>query len=123
MCVGIGVNVIPPANGAIEADGKNAPIYLRDLPGAQDASPAEVAAAVLREYGPVYDAWRHEGVEPFLSESDAHAFLVDRTVRIAGVHGAVTCEGAVRGVDRDGRLVLATSEGERRIASGEAHLV
>ena len=124
MCVGIGVNVASPTGGAVAAGGKNAPLYLRDLPGAQGATPASAADAVLREYAPVYDAWLHEGIAPFLSEYDAHAFLTARTVRIANVDGAVTCEGIVRGIDEDARLVVIDADGEiRRITSGEAHLV
>lgn len=123
LCVGIGANVARPAANAFEADGKNAAAYLRELPGAQSATCADAARAVLREYAAVYEAWLREGVEALLSEYHAHAYLTGRAVAVESRDGGIVREGVVRGVDEHGRLIVEDERGVRHaVASGEAHL-
>ena len=126
VCVGIGVNVLPPAE-LVAVGGKNAPAYLADLGFGftceQRAAVDEVAAAVLRELGPLYERWLGEGLAPLVSEYDAHGALAGRAVTVEDRNGAVLTEGIVRGIDGDGRLVVAQPDGGlHAVMSGEAHI-
>lgn len=127
VCVGIGVNVLPPARPA-ELPGKNAPAYLADLGygftcearGAVD----EVAAAVLRELAPLYERWEAAGLGPLVPEYDACAALAGRALTVADRNGAVLAEGTAVGIDGHGRLLIRRLDGtERPVSSGEAHVL
>ncbi|MCI2241262.1 biotin--[acetyl-CoA-carboxylase] ligase [Adlercreutzia faecimuris] len=127
VCVGIGVNVLPPARPA-ELPGKNAPAYLADLGygftcearGAVD----EVAAAVLRELAPLYERWEAAGLGPLVPEYDACAALAGRALTVADRNGAVLAEGTAVGIDEHGRLLIRRPDGtEHPVSSGEAHIL
>lgn len=123
MCAGIGVNVEPPHGRRIEIGGKNVPIYLRELSGAEDVALTDVAQAVLREFSAVYDTWLDFGIEALLDDYQRHSYLTGRAVRIEAHDGAVLCAGVARGVDGQGRLVVEDeTKVLHKVASGEAHL-
>lgn len=126
VCVGIGVNVLPPSAPAVVA-GKNAPAYLADLGfgftcearGAVD----EVAAAVLRELAPLYEQWASAGFAPLVADYDAHAALTGLALTMVDRNDAVLAEGTAVGVDERGCLVLRAPDGSLvPVASGEAHI-
>lgn len=126
VCVGIGVNVLPPARPAAVA-GKNTPAYLADLGfgftceerGAVD----EVAGAVLREMALLYDQWACEGLASLVVEYDAHAALTGRALTVADRNGSVLAEGVAAGIDERGCLLLRRPDGTlASVASGEAHI-
>ena len=112
-----------PAAAKLHTGGKGAPISMCELAGATVAV-RDVADAVLAQLGKAYRTWVDEGPAPALAEFARHSFLTGRSVRVATVDGAVVCEGAVRGIDEDARLIVADASGElHRVSSGEAHLV
>lgn len=126
VCVGIGVNVLPPSVPATVA-GKNAPAYLADLGfgftcearGAVD----EVAAAVLRELAPLYEQWASAGFAPLVADYDAHAALTGLALTMVDRNDAVLAEGTAVGVDERGCLVLRAPDGSLvPVVSGEAHI-
>ena len=123
VCVGIGVNVGLPTGGDGSAvGGKNVPVYLPEL--GFEGSIDDVAAAILRAYPPLYDAWLLEGFAPLVDEYATHASLTGRSVCMVNRAGEPIAQGTVAAVDEFGRLVLRTPDGALvPVASGEAHLV
>lgn len=129
VCVGIGVNVHPPAAPLAPAalPGKNVPAYLADLGFGftceARAAVDEVAAAVLGELGPLYERWAREGLAPLVAEYDAHAALTGRALTMVDRNDAVLAEGVAAGIDDQGRLLLRRPDGDLvPMASGEAHI-
>lgn len=146
ICVGIGVNVAPPeGDAAPQVGGKNVPAYVADLAGrtrvGDDGAPSaselieRVRAAVLREFGALYERWVVEGFAALLDEYAAHAALTGMRVSIVNLDGSVQVAGTVRGVDTFGRLLVEPSDAFGRllvesfdasgvvaVSSGEAHV-
>lgn len=129
VCVGIGVNVHPPAAPLTPAalPGKNVPAYLADLGFGftceARAAVDEVAAAVLGELGPLYERWAREGLAPLVAEYDAYAALTGRALTMVDRNDAVLAEGVAAGIDDQGRLLLRRPDGDLvPMASGEAHI-
>ena len=127
VCVGIGVNVEPPAD-AMEVGGKNAPAYLADLGFGftceREAAINSVGDAILREFEPLYRRWCEDGFEALSREFAECSMLEGCFIRVANQMGKVVCKGTVRGVDASGRLLLQLEDGETRaVESGEVHLL
>ena len=127
VCVGIGINVVPP-DESVDVGGKNRPAYLADVAGWARVDALEaigsVARAVLGAFAPLYAVWCRQGFAPLLEEYEAHASLTGKQVRIADQAGSVLCEGTVRGIDVHGRLLVETDQGAIvPISSGEAHVL
>lgn len=119
VCVGIGVNVLPPAE-RLELDGKNVPAYLSDL---GCSSVDAVRGAVLREAAIAYSAWLSQGLDPFLTEINEHQALFGRAVRVSDIRGETIGRGVVEAIDERGRLLVRSAEGRlEAVFSGEAHL-
>lgn len=74
---------------------------------------APILARLLERLEERYEGWRARGLEAMLEEIRARDFLGGRTVRVSGV------AGRARGIDRHGRLEIATDDGLKRIESGE----
>lgn len=125
VCVGIGVNVVAPAE-AVPVGGKNAPCYLADLGmGAQgDGAVETVRQGVLRELGSVYDQWLAEGFGALHGEYERHDALAGRSVAVEDREGNVLAEGIVLGTDAHGCLLVqdARTGAAVPVASGEAHV-
>lgn len=126
VCVGVGVNVLPPDERP-DVGGKNRPAYVADLVGsiaAPGIAVEVVLEAFLAAFAPLYGAWRCNGFAPFADEFNAYSSLNGQNVRMVDHTGNLLAEGAVAGVDAQGRLVLRSEFGiETAISSGEAHLV
>ena len=127
VCVGIGVNVEPPAD-AMEVGGKNAPAYLADLGFGftceRESAINAVGDAILREFEPLYRRWCEDGFEALSREFAECSMLEGCFIRVANQMGKVVCKGTVRGVDASGRLLLQLEDGETRaVESGEVHLL
>ena len=123
MCVGVGVNVLPPEERP-DVGGKNRPAYVADYAAGQAPSVIAVLDAFLAAFGPLYDRWMRDGFAPFASEFNAHASLAGREVAVADRAGEVFARGVVQRVDDQGRLVIRDERGvEVPVSSGEAHLV
>ena len=127
VCVGIGVNVEPPAD-AMEVGGKNAPAYLADLGFGftceHESAINAVGDAILREFEPLYRRWCEDGFEALSREFAECSMLEGCFIRVANQMGKVVCKGTVRGVDASGRLLLQLEDGKTRaVESGEVHLL
>ena len=146
VCVGIGINVFPPAI-AQPVEGRNVPAYLTDLMVAPDAAPGatltqavaalpederaarreevitdvqrEVLARVLVAYG----RWRELGFAPAMPLYGAASFLDGRRLRIENASGETVVEGEGAGVDERGRLLVRAADRIVPVSSGEAHVV
>lgn len=119
VCVGVGVNVRPPAERP-EVGGKNRAAYVADV---VDASVDDVLDAFLAAFAPLYGAWTSKGFAPLADEFNAHSSLAGRTVAVVDREGATLASGLVVRVDGRGRLVLRDASGaEAAVSSGEAHL-
>ena len=100
VIVGIGVNV---NRGPDAFPGST---YISDVKGTM---PPEVAAAVvIRSVLRTYGAWRSAGYrfEPFRGEYLANLCIMGEDVSITRLDGTVEAEGAVEGIDENGRLVV-----------------
>lgn len=126
VCVGVGVNVLPPDERP-DVGGKNRPAYVADLADSVAAPAVAVEAvleALLAAFVPLYGAWRRNGFAPLVDEFNAYSSLNGQNVRMVDRANNLLAEGAVVGVDAQGRLVLRSESGiETAISSGEAHLV
>ena len=125
-CVGVGVNVLPPDERP-DVGGKNRPAYVADLADSVAAPAVAVEAvleALLAAFAPLYGVWRRNGFAPLVDEFNAYSSLNGQNVRMVDRADNLLAEGAVVGVDAQGRLVLRSESGiETAISSGEAHLV
>lgn len=123
VCVGVGVNVLPPDERP-DVGGKNRAAYVADLVTAAPPSIETVLDAFLAAFSPLYDEWTCDGFAALVDEFNAHASLIGRTVSVVDRAGSTLAEGAVRRIDAQGRLVLLDASGtETPVSSGEAHLV
>ncbi|RNL41312.1 biotin--[acetyl-CoA-carboxylase] ligase [Paraeggerthella hongkongensis] len=127
VCVGTGVNVIPPVERA-QVGGRNVPAYVADMvPALAHKDPARaldsVFDAIATEFSLLYQRWTRDGFEPLADEYNEHALLSGKQVRLVDRVGALIAEGAVARVDSFGRLVLCDDVGlETPVTSGEAHI-
>ena len=123
VCVGVGVNVLPPDERP-DVGGKNRAAYVADLVPVAPPSIETVLDAFLAAFSPLYDEWTRSGFAALVDEFNAHASLIGRTVSVVDRAGSTLAEGAVRRIDAQGRLVLLDASGaETPVSSGEAHLV
>lgn len=123
VCVGVGVNVLPPDERP-DVGGKNRAAYVADLVPVAPPSIEAVLAAFLAAFSPLYDEWARAGFAALVDEFNAHASLIGRTVSVVDRAGSTLAEGVVRRIDAQGRLVLLDASGtEIPVSSGEAHLV
>lgn len=128
VCVGVGVNVIPPDDRP-DVGGKNRPVYIAQLGSClSESSPSEaldlVFAAILTEIESLYRVWRHDGFEPMLDEYNRHASLTGRQVSLVDRDGSEHISGVVRKTDASGRLIVHADDGiDVPVSSGEAHII
>ncbi|WP_232050919.1 biotin--[acetyl-CoA-carboxylase] ligase [Arabiibacter massiliensis] len=119
VCVGVGVNVRPPAERP-DVGGKNRAAYVADLAA---VSVEDVLAAFLAAFAPLYGEWTRDGFAPLVDEFNAHVSLTGCDVRMVDRDGTAIAAGTVERVDASGRLILRDAAGvETPVASGEAHL-
>lgn len=121
MCVGIGVNVVAPAE-LCAVGGKNAAAYAADL-AAGPVSIVQVRDAVLGELARCYERWQAGGFAAFAEEYGRCAALTGRQVRVERADGSVIACGTVQGVDEAGALIVQDEQGcQASVTSGEAHI-
>ena len=125
ICIGIGVNVLPPAAPA--AVSGNRPLYLAELGYGhtcqQQQAVDEVAQAVLGQFARLYTRWLQEGFAPFAAGFSQDNPLAGKRVAMVDVEGRPLAEGVAQGVDERGNLLLLTADGPRAMGFGEAHIV
>ena len=112
---------------SLEAHGGGVCVGVGDLADSVAAPAVAVEAvleALLAAFAPLYGVWRRNGFAPLVDEFNAYSSLNGQNVRMVDRADNLLAEGAVVGVDAQGRLVLRSESGiETAISSGEAHLV
>lgn len=125
VCVGVGVNVSRPEQGA-PANAKNIPVFLDELGLSGESVEDRIAAvsdALCEQLAELYPQWCEQDFVPFAAEFDSCAALTGRFVRMEDIEGNPLASGTVERVAVDGRLVLRTPDGKELFASsGEAHI-
>jgi BirA family biotin operon repressor/biotin-[acetyl-CoA-carboxylase] ligase len=112
VVVGIGMNV-NQTRSELPLDAPAAPASLRTLTGTTFER-AELLGSLLLRLERRYDTWRRGGLDELYGELGARDFLRGRRVAADGVAGTATR------ILRDGRLEIATDDGDvRLVESGE----
>ncbi|OUO89748.1 biotin--[acetyl-CoA-carboxylase] ligase [Gordonibacter sp. An230] len=121
VCVGVGVNVVPPAERP-DVGGKNEAAYVAEF--AKGAVTVDhVFDAFLVAFSALYARWQRDGFAPFVEEYNARSHLIGSDVTIEDRSGTLLASGTVARVDACGRLVLRSPGGaEFSVSSGEAHV-
>lgn len=118
LCLGIGINVVPPSSSKA---GKE--VYLAELTCSGECPSVEkVSDALLTELGAIYNTWLDQPFLHFLSEYNEHNVMSGRRVSIQAGQG--TIEGEFLHIDEAGRMMIRTEDhGVIPIVSGEAHVL
>lgn len=128
VCVGTGVNVVPP-EGRPSVGGKNTPAYLADLAPRFAVLPQREALdgvfdAVAVQLAACYERWLAQGFDSFADELNAVSSLRNRSVSLVDRKGAEVASGMAVRIDGQGCLVVRDGFGcETAVSSGEVHLV
>ncbi|TYB91960.1 biotin--[acetyl-CoA-carboxylase] ligase [Micromonospora sp. WP24] len=121
VVVGIGLNVTLRADELPE-NPTGLPATSLQLAGAATTDRDPLLRALLRALADWYDRWRSAGgdaVASGLREAYVSACAtIDRPVRVLLPDGS-ELTGTATGVDRDGQLVVETSDGPRQVAAGD----
>ncbi|MEV6370195.1 biotin--[acetyl-CoA-carboxylase] ligase [Micromonospora musae] len=121
VVVGIGLNVTLRADELPE-NPTGLPATSLQLAGAATTDRDPLLRALLRALADWYDRWRSAGgdaVASGLREAYVAACAtIDRPVRVLLPDGS-ELTGTATGVDRDGQLVVETSDGPRQVAAGD----
>lgn len=112
LVAGIGVNVVDP--------GREQSAWVREA--VPQVRVPQAAAAVLDGIAGAYRQWLETGFAPMRAEYDSLLTLSGRGVAVRDATGRVLAEGAVRGVDEAGALLVETAEGIVPVHAGEATL-
>lgn len=116
VVVGVGLNVLPRAEGAAAGPPlAHGYACLQELDAATSA-PAALAAVAL-PLARALKRFERDGFAPFAPGFAARDLLLGQGVV---AYGSSTLEGEAAGVDEQGALRLRTAAGEFRIVSGEA---
>jgi BirA family biotin operon repressor/biotin-[acetyl-CoA-carboxylase] ligase len=118
VIIGIGINVaIPEAAGAqIDQNWTD----LQRLTGQEAPSRNRLASAVLDHTITAIENFEQSGLQPFLEEWSRHDVIRDRQVSLQLPNETIL--GRACGVDPGGALLVETTSGRRRFASGEVSL-
>ncbi len=114
VVVGVGVNTFP--QGAFGDDEPPNAACL-PLPGREKA---ELLRTFFEELSRLWRRFRDDGFAPIREEYMALSFPLGTPIRV--VSGDLSLPGRFAGVDDEGRLLLACSDGEKRFAAGEVSL-
>jgi BirA family biotin operon repressor/biotin-[acetyl-CoA-carboxylase] ligase len=111
---GFGLNVIRPQESF------EAAAYLEESVG--PVAPARAAAAALDGIASAYIDWRTQGFAGLAQEFESSSVLAGRVVSVSDSVGRTVVEGPVRGIDPEGRLLVADGESIVRVAAGDVTL-
>jgi BirA family transcriptional regulator, biotin operon repressor / biotin---[acetyl-CoA-carboxylase] ligase len=83
---------------------------------------AAVVASVLDCVAEAYGTWRRDGFESLRAEYEALSWLTGRGIRVTDAAGRLVADGTGAGIDKYGRLVVATPDGPVSVAAGDVTL-
>ena len=115
VIVGIGVNVSMPRDAVAAID--QPWTDLQQLTGDTSISRNDLAARLLDEVMPAIEAFDAAGLQPFLDEWRRYDLVSGREVDLLLPNERIT--GTACGIDGGGALLVDTTSGRRRYASGE----
>jgi BirA family biotin operon repressor/biotin-[acetyl-CoA-carboxylase] ligase len=115
VIVGIGVNVSMPRDAVAAID--QPWTDLQQLTGDTIISRNDLAARLLDEVIPAIQAFDAAGLQPFLDEWRRYDLISGREVDLLLPNERIT--GTACGIDGGGALLVDTTSGRRRFASGE----
>jgi BirA family biotin operon repressor/biotin-[acetyl-CoA-carboxylase] ligase len=115
VIVGIGVNVSMPRDAVAAID--QPWTDLQQLAGDTGISRNDLAARLLDEVMPAIEAFDAAGLQPFLDEWRRYDLVSGREVDLLLPNERIT--GTACGIDGGGALLVDTTNGRRRFASGE----
>lgn len=115
VIVGIGVNVSMPRDAVAAID--QPWTDLQQLAGDTSISRNDLAARLLDEVMPAIEAFDAAGLQPFLDEWRRYDLVSGREVDLLLPNERIT--GTACGIDGGGALLVDTTSGRRRFASGE----
>lgn len=118
VIVGIGVNVSMPRDAVAAID--QPWTDLQQLAGDTGISRNDLAARLLDEVMPAIEAFDAAGLQPFLDEWRRYDLVSGREVDLLLPNERIT--GTACGIDGGGALLVDTTSGRRRFASGEVSL-
>jgi BirA family transcriptional regulator, biotin operon repressor / biotin---[acetyl-CoA-carboxylase] ligase len=118
VIIGIGINVAMPETAAAEIDQNW--IDLRRLTGREAVSRNRLASDVLNHMTAALEEFERSGLQPFLEEWSRHDVIQGRQVSLRLPNEVI--QGRVCGIDSGGALLVDTTSGRRRFASGEVSL-
>ncbi len=127
VCIGIGMNLFQPQE-AQPISGKYRQAYVfegKAQPGLseeQRSAMTRVLELALQEVERRYAIWAKQGFRAFYQEYSKRFAYKGKQATLTTVTGAQTTAGTIQGVDRQGNLLVQTSEGVRPMASGEVHI-
>jgi BirA family biotin operon repressor/biotin-[acetyl-CoA-carboxylase] ligase len=115
VIVGVGVNVDMPPDEALSIDQPWTDLHR--LTGDHCISRNDLAARLLDEIMPAIEAFDATGLQSFLDEWRHYDLVSGRAVDLLLPNELIT--GTACGIDAGGALLVETSNGRRRFASGE----
>lgn len=128
VCVGIGLNVFPPAQ-CMEVSGKYSLSYIREdvvvdsISADQRLFMARVLTMLIQEVKLCYQQWGDQGFASFLDEYREHMAWLGAHVQLETIDGSSFAEVEICGVDEEGYLLVRAASGDiMRAASGEVHV-
>jgi BirA family biotin operon repressor/biotin-[acetyl-CoA-carboxylase] ligase len=111
VVLGIGLNV-NQTREQLPTETKAPAASLRTIDG-RERDREEVLETLLGRLDSAYEAWRAGGLEALYDDLGSRDFLRGRRVTVDGAAGTGD------GIERDGRLAVATGSGRLLVASGE----
>ena len=111
VVLGIGLNV-NQTREQLPAETKTAAASLRTIDG-RERDREEVLEVLLGRLSAAYETWRKGGLQGLYDDLGSRDFLRGRRVAVDGTSGVGD------GIERDGRLAVATPSGRVLVASGE----
>jgi BirA family biotin operon repressor/biotin-[acetyl-CoA-carboxylase] ligase len=114
VVAGIGANVLVPAGRYPDA------AYVAEY--VANATPAQVAAAVLDGVAAVYRRWLAGGFDVLAQEYEERSMLTGAYVEVRGPDAIVRGSGRVAGVDGTGRLLVESEGVVQAVSAGDVTL-
>jgi len=118
VIIGIGLNVCMSQQAAAGID--QPWVDLQTLTGRADISRNRLAAGLLDKLLPAIERFEAHGMQPFMEEWRQHDLIAGRQIELQLPNEMIRGKGC--GIDPAGALLVETSTGRKRFASGEVSI-